>query len=48
LESVSPRFGSVEGGTQVTFSGKGFVADKTKISVIIDGVNCPVDSSTTT
>ena len=48
LQSISPRYGTVRGGTVVTFTGTNFVADPTQYSIIIDGVNCPVSSATTT
>jgi G8 domain/IPT/TIG domain len=48
LQSISPRFGTVTGGTTVTFSGVNFATDTTLYTVTIDGVNCPVSSATAT
>ena len=48
LSSISPRYGTVRGGTLVTFTGTNFLADPTQYSIVIDGVNCPVSSATTT
>lgn len=48
INSMSPRFGTVVGGTSVTFTGINFNSDKTKYSVVIDGINCPVSAATTT
>jgi hypothetical protein len=48
LTAISPRFGTVVGGTSVTFTGTGFVTDQSKISIVIDGINCPVTGATTT
>lgn len=45
VESIVPRFGSVEGGTAVTITttslGTTNVAD---VTVTIDGIDCPIDS----
>ena len=48
LDAISPRFGRVEGGTAVTFSGSNFPTDTTKYTITIDGIVCPVDSATST
>lgn len=48
LTAVSPRFGTVVGGTPVTFTGTNFPTDTTKYTIIIDGIVCPVDSATAT
>jgi len=48
LTGVSPRFGTVTGGTVVTFTGTGLSTDTSKYSIIIDGINCPVSSATST
>ena len=48
LQSVSPRFGTVVGGTSVTFTGTNFPTDTTKYTIIIDGIVCPVDAANTT
>jgi hypothetical protein len=48
LTAISPRFGTVVGGTEVTFTGTGFssvVADNT---IVIDGIPCIVSAATTT
>jgi hypothetical protein len=44
ITSVSPKYGTVEGGTKITIKGTGFIADQSKAKVIIDGFNCVVDS----
>ena len=48
LDKISPRFGSVEGGEEVTFSGLNFVKNIGDYEIVIDGVNCPVSAATTT
>jgi len=48
IDSISPRFGKVTGGTEVTFTGTGFVTDSSLVTVTIDGINCPVSASTAT
>jgi hypothetical protein len=48
LKAISPRVGSVLGGEEITFTGEGFDEDKTKITITIDGINCPVSASTIT
>jgi hypothetical protein len=48
LTAVTPRFGTVVGGTEVTFSGTGFSSDTSKYTIIIDGINCPVSAATST
>lgn len=48
LEAVNPRYGTVTGGTSVTFSGTNFVTDTSKYSIVIDGRNCSVTAATTT
>jgi len=47
LSGVSPRFGTVTGGTEITFSGTGFSDDISKYTIIIDGIECPVSAATT-
>jgi len=43
LTSISPRYGTVTGGTEVTFTGTGFgTLASGKYKVTIDGVDCPV------
>mmetsp|Transcript_20884 Transcript_20884/g.32246 ORF Transcript_20884/g.32246 Transcript_20884/m.32246 type:complete len:613 (+) Transcript_20884:4414-6252(+) len=48
LTKVEPRFGSVVGGDDIVFTGVNFPTDHTKITVVIDGIDCPVSGSTTT
>ena len=48
LTSISPRFGSVEGGTEVTFTGTGFSDSTGDYTIVIDGIECPVSAATTT
>jgi hypothetical protein len=48
LTSISPRFGTVKGGENVTFTGVNFVSDTTQYSIKIDGRTCSVLSATTT
>lgn len=48
LSAVSPRFGTVVGGTAVTFTGTNFPTDTSLYTIVIDGIECPVDSATTT
>jgi hypothetical protein len=45
LDSISPRFGTVTGGTVVTFSGSGFSSVLTDNSITIDGIDCPVSAA---
>lgn len=42
LHSISPRHGSVLGGTNVTFSGQGFSTVPSDYTIILDGINCVV------
>ena len=48
LTSISPRFGTVKGGTAVTFTGTNFVTNTALYTITIDGINCPVTAATTT
>lgn len=48
LTNVNPRFGTVAGGTSVTFSGINFVTDISKYLIIIDERTCTVTAATTT
>jgi hypothetical protein len=48
INSISPRFGTVTGGSDVTFTGINFVTDISKYSVVIDGIACTVSAATTT
>jgi len=45
VTSISPRFGPVQGGIDVTFSGERFPTDITLYNITIDGINCPVISA---
>ena len=45
LVAMSPRFGTVTGGTDVTFSGSGFSAVPAENSITIDGIDCPVSTA---
>lgn len=45
---MNPRFGTVTGGTSVTFTGTTFVSDITKYTIKIDGRTCSVTTATTT
>ena len=48
LVAVNPRFGSVEGGTEITFTGEQFSSDTSLYTITIDGINCPVSAATST
>jgi len=48
LDSILPRYGRVEGGTSVTFTGLNFVTDTSAYSIVIDRVVCAVTAATTT
>ena len=48
LTSISPRFGTVVGGAEVTFSGTGFSSVISENSIVIDGIPCTVSSATAT
>jgi len=48
LTSISPKYGTVGGGTAVTFTGTGFTTTTSEISVVIDGVACVVTKATDT
>ena len=48
LEAVNPRYGTVTGGTSVTFTGANFVTDTTLYSILIDKRTCTVTAATTT
>ena len=48
LTSISPRYGSVEGGTLVTFSGQNFATSVSDYQVLIDDIECVVQSATST
>ena len=48
LTSISPRFGPVTGGTDVTFAGSGFSLVTTENKITIDGFDCPVKTASAT
>ena len=48
LTAISPRFGTVTGGTQITFTGTGFSSVMTDNTIVIDGIPCVIDSSSDT
>jgi len=48
LTGVSPRYGTVTGGTSVTFSGTNFPTDTTLYTITLDGIDCSVTGATTT
>ena len=42
LTSITPRYGKVEGGENISFAGTGFSNNIADYSIIIDGINCTV------
>ena len=48
LASITPRFGKVEGGENISFAGIGFSSSISDYIITIDGINCPVFSATST
>jgi len=48
LTAITPRFGTVTGGTPITFSGSGFSSVITDNSIIIDGIVCPITTASDT
>ena len=44
LSAISPRFGSVLGGTEVTITGEGFGTDVALVSVKFDDRVCTVSA----
>jgi hypothetical protein len=46
LTSISPRFGRVEGGEAVTFTGSDFSQNQGDYTILIDGVACSVTAAT--
>jgi hypothetical protein len=48
LTAVTPRFGTVQGGEPLTFTGTGFPTAIADINITIDGVDCPVQTVTAT
>jgi len=48
LTEISPRFGTVVGGTDVVFTGTGFTDTVKDISIVIDGIVCAVSKASKT
>lgn len=48
LSAISPRFGTVEGGTEITFTGSSFSSTPSQYTITIDGIDCPVSAATST
>jgi hypothetical protein len=48
LKSITPRYGKVEGGENISFGGTGFSNIISDYAIIIDGINCPVFSANST
>jgi hypothetical protein len=48
LVSISPRYGTVVGGTEITFTRTNFPTDTSLYIITLDGINCPVSSATST
>ena len=48
LQSMSPRYGSVVGGTSITFTGTDFSTDTSLYTITIDERTCTVTSATST
>lgn len=48
LTSISPRFGSVTGGEEITFTGHNFATDVSLYSIKIDNRTCTVTSASPT
>lgn len=47
LSEIEPRYGSVEGGTNIKFKGVFTETDLSKYKITIDKINCPVRSVST-
>ena len=47
VETVSPRWGTVEGGTEVTFTGARLSTVPSDYSILIDGIPCAVSEAAT-
>lgn len=43
VSAVSPKYGTVVGGTKLTIKGTGFSTDPALVKVTIDGFECAVD-----
>jgi len=48
VESISPRWGSVDGGTEVIFTGQNFNPEAGLYTIMIDEAPCTVTAATTT
>jgi G8 domain/IPT/TIG domain len=48
VTNISPRYAPVEGGSLITFTGQNFVTDVTRYTILLDGVNCQVQSASST
>jgi hypothetical protein len=48
LLSISPRFGTVVGGDEITFTGENFSTDISLYTITMDGIDCPVSAATST
>jgi hypothetical protein len=48
LTSITPRYGKVQGGEEITFNGKYFNDIPSAYSIIIDGIPCIVSAASTT
>lgn len=48
LENIEPRFGKVLGSEVITFTGKNFSPTPADNTIIIDGIQCIVSTSSTT
>jgi hypothetical protein len=48
LTGMNPRYGTVTGGTVVTFTGTNFVTDISLYTITLDGFNCPVSAANAT
>lgn len=48
LTAVNPRYGTVTGGTSVTFTGTNFVDNTRSYTILIDKRTCTVTAATTT
>jgi hypothetical protein len=48
LAAISPRYGTVTGGTSVTFSGTNFPTSTGVYTITLDGIDCPVSAANST
>jgi hypothetical protein len=48
IDSISPRYGSVEGNTLVTFTGDNFSTSTSDYTILIDEIECDIQSASTT